>query len=276
MTTLIRLRPHGVHRDTGGNGLLLVKRPDIYYRDGFNDKWYTDLIKEINENKKPARNLIPRMIYGGSMESSQDIASQHGLEVRDETFPLHAWCSGYRSNRWLKGLTVEVETAKIFPIIGGDGPSTPGEVFDSSKIRYHEFSTVITEGFNDTISNATALIDIRGDGTNNGKLFAIYESAGTSWGTFNLWGNVSLTPVDSGSIHIKRKTVFKGGSDDMAVAVNIFGNVTLEGSLEQLVSFNRAFSLIMVHDGATLTVKGGRGNPRGALCCFGSGKVVGI
>lgn len=275
MATLIRLRPHGVHRDTGGDGMLLIKRPDTYYLNGFEDKWYKHFIEEANRYKKPSRNLVPRMIYGGSMNSSQDIAAPHGLETREETFSLNAWCSGYRANRWLKGLEVEVKTAELIPIIGGDGPSTPGEVFDSSKINWNEFSKGVTEGFNETIWNSTAVIDIHGDGTNNNKLFAIYESAGTSWGTFNLWGNVTLTPVESGGL-IRRKAVFRGGTDDMAIAVNIFGNVTLEGSLEQLTTFSRAFSLIMVHDGATLTVKGGRGNPRGGLCCFGSGKVVGI
>lgn len=275
MATLIRLKPHDVHRNTGGNGMVLVKRPERHYRGHFNDKWYTNMIEEINLNKKPARNLTPRMIYGGSMESSQDIASRHGLEVRDETFPLNAWCSGYRSNRWLKGLEAEMKTAELIPIISGVGPGTPGEVFDSSKIGWIEFSTVVTEGFSDNIWEATAVIDIRGNGTNNGKLFNITESGGTSWGTFNVWGNVSLTPVDA-SVFYHRKAVFKGGSDDMAIAVNIFGNVTLEGSMEELTTFSRAFSLVMVHDGATLTVKGGRGNPRGGLCCFGSGKVVGI
>lgn len=275
MTTLIRVDNHSIHRDTGGSDMCLIKREKKDSTFVFDNMWYTDFEKRVDKAKVPPRNLtVTTSYYGGSVPSYQNYADQHSLEVHDEEFPVYRWASLYRHNYWMKGLESRVKSFDLIPIIMGDCSAKLGEVFEASeKMRYSESTTNIADGYEATIWNETRVIDVLGNGENTNG-FKIGESGGTSWGTFNLWGDVTLTPAEYG-VGRRRYASFIGRSDDQAIAINIFGNVTFKGNLEEFVSFSRAFSLIMVHDGATLTVNGRRG-PRGCAIAFGSGKIKGI
>lgn len=277
MTTLIRVDDHRVAIDsypfTGGNQMCLIKREKKNVPVVFDSMWYTEFENRKERERVTPRNLtFSRSYYGGTVPSYQNYANQHTFQVEGGSFPVGQWASPYKNSRWLKGMETRARTFDLIPIIAGNCSASIGEVFEAStKMRYQERSTNVTNGNTVRITDETLVTDLLGDGTNN-RGFSVYENGHWSWANYNIWGNVTFDPRHYSAAMIS----FVAGSNDQAIAVNIFGNVTIKGSLDKFIKSDHAFSLIMVHDGATLTVTEGRGEGRGCAIAFGSGKIIGI
>ena len=273
MVSLIRVENHKIRGSTGGNAMCLTRIERDTITAIYDWKWYKkDILAKYEQINNDIVNLTPRVIYGEEIPSYQHWANQFSVEQRGDRFPpANTWFKEITGATWLKKREMKIKKFRLYPtIVSWDAPPV-GTVFDPEvdhKIRFSNRSISAEHGYTFNIWNESALVFILGDAVNREAYYHAGENGGSSWTTFVIGGNVTLKTW--------RASIFRGASDDMSIAINILGNLTIEGSVSDFMSSIRGFCLAMVHDGATLTFTQSGGQRRGTLITFGSGRVVGL
>ena len=139
------------------------------------------------------------------------------------------------------------------------------------RFQRHNLNTL--EGRDFGIWNELLVVDIRANGTKDFAYFHVGEGGGTAWGVFNVWGNVTLRNASRGALK-RGVSIFRATTDDQAIMVNIFGDVTIDGNLSNLIGYVRAYAAVIVHHGATLCFTECGVNLRGNLLFLVNGGFI--
>lgn len=274
MSKVIRVEEHGFSMGTGGGGLGLLVDEEGSIEMGCVDKWYRNFLNELTTSGRSNQNFNVSSSRNGTLPNLQKYVDQYGRVSSGQDFPGEG---GWFSNKLTGKLSEKRRNIKhnfLIPTpLSWDAPGGVGRVFDTSEMRFQRHNLNTLEGKDFGIWNELLVVDIRANGTKDFAYFQVGESGGTAWGVFNVWGNVTLRNASRGALK-RGVSIFRATTDDQAIMVNIFGDVTIDGNLSNLIGYVRAYAAVIVHHGATLRFTEGGGNLRGNLFVLGNGRFI--
>lgn len=274
MTNVIRVEDTSFNAGTGGNGLGLLMREDAKREERVYG-WYRDFLKRLSSIHQTTQNFNVTSSRGGGFPALQKYLDRYSAILEGQIFPVEGEWFSEKLKGFISKKEQSIRRNFLVPIpLSWDAPRGAGSIFHVNKMRFQQHPVRADTSRSFTIWNELIIVDVQGqDTTNERAFFSVAETGGTSWAAFNLFGKMRLSNKTN-SAFSRNKSIFQAMTDDQAMLINIFGDVTIDGDLRHLVGSYRAYSMVIIHNGATLRVTRRGGEINGPIIIFGDGKLI--